>query len=327
MKVKEVIADVFDRISPLNQRLVKRLYEKNLAIVLNYHRLCEYGDPFFPALPVQVFQEQMHWLAENFTPVTVGELTERKRRGLPIGGLAAVSFDDGYRDNYDMAFPILRALKIPATFYVTTSFVEGAVPWFDRINLSLRHTSKNWARLRLNGREYDIALTDTGARVRAIGFVKEKLKMISMTQLPYYLKEMEERLEVDVERYGQGRMMNWTQIADLAAAGMEIGSHTVHHPILNRIGEKEAWFEIAESKARLESELRQTVTSFCYPNGKEGDFDATTKNLLKKAGYQSAVTTICGYFSDKSDNLEIPRFYTTILHRPTFTFKILMGRN
>ncbi len=327
MKVKEAVADFLVRIHPLSQRLVRRTYEKNLAIVLNYHRLCEYEDPFFPALPVRVFRQQMEWLAENFTPVTIQELAERSRRGLPIGGMAAVTFDDGYLDNYEFAFPILQAMKIPATFYVTTGFVDGGVPWFDRINLSLRHTAKKQARLRLNGREYDFSLEDSRERLRAIRLVKEKLKLIPMTRLPYYLGEMEERLGVDVERYNNGRMMNWEQIRALAASGMEIGSHTVNHPILSRIGEKEVRFEIAESKARLEKELRQKVTSFCYPNGKRGDFSKVTKKILKEAGYRNAVTTEIGYMTAESDYFEIPRFYTTIRHAPTFFVKILTGRN
>ena len=148
-----------------------------------------------------------------------------------------------------------------------------------------------------------------------------------MTQLPGYLYELEERLAVNVERYGQGRIMNWEQIRDLAASGMEIGSHTVNHPILSRIPEKQVWYEIAESKKRLENQLRQSVTSFCYPNGKKEDFNETAKRLLKKAGYRSAVTTIIDYFSTKNDYFEIPRFYTTIRHRPTFSFRILTGRN
>ncbi len=327
MKIKELAANVFFRIHPLSQHLIRRTYEKNLAIVLNYHRLCDYEDPFSPALPVSVFREQMHWLAENFTPVTVEELAERRHRGLSIGGLAAVTFDDGYLDNYQFAFPILRALGIPATFYVTTGFLDGSLPWFERIHLSLRHTSKKQARLRLNGQEYDLSLKNSKERLRAVAFVKDKLKRIPMTHLPYYLTEMEERLAVDVGRYGSNRIMNWEHVRELAAAGMEIGSHTVNHPILSRIGEKEMRFEIAESKALLESKLRQPVTSFCYPNGKRGDFSARAKKIVQEAAYKSAVTTEVGYLTAETDCFEIPRFYTSIQNTATFSLKILLGRN
>ncbi|GBD94407.1 poly-beta-1,6-N-acetyl-D-glucosamine N-deacetylase precursor [bacterium BMS3Abin05] len=297
------------------------------AVILNYHQLCEKEDLFLPALSVSVFRKQAGWLAENFKVISLEELASRQRKGLSLKNLAAITFDDGYADNYEFAFPILKALKLPATFFITTRFIDGEIPWFDRIKLTFRETKANKTRLRLNGRYYDIQLKTHEDRIRAISFVKNKLKIIPVSDLADYLTEIEERLNVIVKPLYSRRMMRWEQIREMSDAGMTIGSHTCSHPILSILSENELRTEIVQSKARLEEELNRPIRTFCYPNGKAEDFGERAKRVLKEAGYDCAVTTEIGFVRKQTNLYELPRMYTTIHHLPSFAMKIRFGRN
>ncbi len=325
--LKSLTADVLLWTPPVESILKRRLAKNGQSIILNYHRLCEKEDPFFPALPVDIFKKQVEWLADNFRILPVGELVKRSRKGLSLDGTASITFDDGYSDNYELAFPILKSLQLPATFFITTNFVDGHMPWFDRIHYAIRKTGKAFGHLKLNGKFYDIPLGNMSERLEAISLVKNRLKKIQPLEMEIYIKGIEKRLHVAFSKRDAVRFMNWNQLREMASAGMEIGSHTLSHPILSLLPDSQARTEIAESKACLEEKLRQPVRSFCYPNGKSGDFSETTKKFAKEAGYCSAVTTQIGYFTRDTDLYEIPRFYTSIRHPATFSLKLLLGRN
>jgi len=325
--LKSVTAEILLWTPSVESILKKRLFKNGQSIILNYHRLCKKEDPFFPALPVDIFQKQVEWLADNFRVLPVGELVERSRKGKPLDGTVAITFDDGYSDNYELAFPILKSLQLPATFFVTTNFIDGQMPWFDRIHYAIRKTGKAFGHLKLNGKSYDIPLGSIPERLNAISFVKSRLKKIPAPVMQSYIEEIEKRLHVGPVQTDAIRFMNWNQLREMASAGMEIGSHTLSHPIFSLLPDSQTRVEIAESKTYLEEKLRQPVRSFCYPNGKTGDFSETTKKLIKEAGYSSAVTTEIGYFTYETDLYEIPRFYTSIRHPATFSLNLLLGRN
>ncbi|NOY78563.1 MAG: polysaccharide deacetylase family protein [Calditrichaeota bacterium] len=325
--LKSVTAEVLLGTPSVESILKKRLLKNGQSIVLNYHRLCKNEDPFFPALPVDIFQKQVEWLAENFQVLPVSELVERSRKGHPLDGTVAITFDDGYRDNYELAFPILKTLNLPATFFVTTHFIEGHIPWFDRVHYAIHKTREAFGHLKLNGKSYDLPLRSIPERLKAISFVKSRLKKIPLPVMQSYIEEIEQRLHVDPIQTDAARFMNWDQLREMASAGMEIGSHSLSHPIFSLLSTAQAQAEIAGSKTYLEEKLRQPIRSFCYPNGKSGDFTETTKKLIKDAGYRSAVTTEAGYFTAETDLYEIPRFYTSIRHPATFSLNLLLGRN
>jgi len=326
-RLKSVAADVL-LFTPLTQSILKkRLVKNGQSIVLNYHRLCKTHDPFSPALPVDIFRKQVEWLADNFRIMSVGELVERSSKGKPLDGTAAITFDDGYIDNYELAFPILKSLQLPATFFITINFIDGQLPWFERIQYAIRKTGKAFGHLKLNGKFYDIPLRSVSERLQAISFIKSKLKKNQPWTIESYVDEIEKRLRVPVAESVGTRFMNWEHVREMASAGMEIGSHTLSHPILSLLPDSQARVEIAGSKVRLEEELRQPVRSFCYPNGKRSDFSEITKKIVKEAGYTSASTTEVDYFDCKTDLYEIPRFYTSIYHPGTFYLNLLLGRN
>ena len=325
--LKSVAADVLLFTPPIQSILKKRLTKNEQSIVLNYHRLCETDDPFSPALPVDIFRKQVEWLSDNFRILPMSELADRVSKGKPVDGTAAITFDDGYSDNYELAFPILKSLQLQATFFITTNFIDGQLPWFERVQYAIRKTRKAFGHLKLNGKFYDIPLRNVSERLQAISFIKSKLKENQPSTMESYVEEIEEQLRVHLTQSLEVRFMNWENVREMASSGMEIGSHTISHPILSFLPDSQARTEIAGSKALLEEELRQPVRSFCYPNGKSGDFSEITKKLLKEAGYTSAVTTEADYFTPETDLYEIPRFYTSIHHQSSFALKLLLGRN
>jgi len=201
------------------------------------------------------------------------------------------------------------------------------LPWFERIQYAIRKTGKAFGHLKLNGKFYDIPLRSVSERLQAISFIKSKLKKNQPWTIESYVNEIEKRLRVPVAESVGIRFMNWEHVREMASAGMEIGSHTLSHPILSLLPDSQARVEIVGSKVRLEEELRQPVRSFCYPNGKRSDFSEITKKIVKEAGYTSASTTEVDYFDCKTDLYEIPRFYTSIYHPGTFYLNLLLGRN
>jgi len=111
-----------------------------------------------------------------------------------------------------------------------------------------------------------------------------------------------------------------------AHAGLDVGAHTVRHPILAELSAEDAWSEIAESKRELEALLQRPVTLFAYPNGKPGsDYRGEHVRMVKEAGYTAAVSTAWGAATRDSDVLQLPRF--TPWSRNPLKFDLMMLRN
>ncbi|MBI5653671.1 MAG: polysaccharide deacetylase family protein [Chloroflexi bacterium] len=176
------------------------------------------------------FEAQMEYLAvEGFTPITVSDLAAHLLYGAPLPPKPiALTFDDGYMDNYQYAFPVLKKYKFTATFNVITDFIDGKRPGY----------------------------------------------------------------------------MTWNNLEELAMEGMEIGSHTISHPDLNRKSRAFQLNEIAGSKTIIESRIGTPVQTFTYP---AGNYDATTLDVLRQAGFVAALSEIQGTRQSTDNLLELRR--------------------
>ncbi|MBO9542510.1 polysaccharide deacetylase family protein [bacterium] len=265
--------------------------------VLMYHRIHE--EPDVLNISPERFAAQMRLLRECFSPISLSELVAHLHWGRPLPPDAVVvTFDDGYRDNYTHAFPILKAYDIPATFFVTTGMIgERRHFWWDRVRRGLKPVAEVtavWPELghRLQGRSHDeqVRLVCAALKTLDTATARERLERLCDPVVP------------DVRQ-----TMTWEELREMAAEGMEIGSHTVTHPILANQDPEEAAWEIQHSKETLERELDRPVRHFAYPNGRMVDFSPTLMALIEGVGYQSACSTVTGYASLRSSRFALER--------------------
>ena len=272
-------------------------------LVLCYHRVNDDAHPFFPGTPVALFREQMETLRRYFAVLPLAELAERARlRDLPRNGVA-VTFDDGYRDNYTNAFPVLRDLGLPATIFLTTEAVDGnALLWHDRVFDAFHRTPKDEARF---GSEIlPLGAADRGA---SLATVLARLRRSSPQDRDRRIESLLEALGIDNGASGGWEKLSWQEVREMASCGISFGAHTLDHPILTFVGEEEARRQIRESKRRIETELGSPITMFAYPNGGASDFDRSTRRIVEEEGLSLAVTTVSGANDESTDAYSLRR--------------------
>jgi peptidoglycan/xylan/chitin deacetylase (PgdA/CDA1 family) len=274
--------------------------------ILIYHRVVSEPDPLLPDLPsADEFDRQMAAVDRWFTVMPLREAAARLRDGtLPVRS-ACVTFDDGYADNAAVALPVLRRRGVPATFFVSTSFIDGGRMWNDSVIETIRAKHGDVLDARPIGLE-PLEISTTASRRVAIDRVLSALK---------YLPQEERQRCVDTLAAGTTRplpsdlMMTTEQVRSLDANGMEIGAHTVTHPILARLDAARASDEIRQSKRRLEAITGKPVKLFAYPNGKPGrDYGREHVGMVKELGFEAAVSTAWGVANAQSDAFQLPRF-------------------
>lgn len=255
----------------------------------------------------KVFGRQMETIARDYVAVTLDEvlLFMLGKKELPRHAVA-VTFDDGYLDNYEVAMPILDRTGIPGTFYVTVDCVEtGKLPWPSRLRYAFHTTRlKSWKDR--DGMEYP--LSDELKRESAFLRCCDYCATLAGDSQEYFLATFERELEIDAEPSQKGLMMNWDHVRALSARGHVIGSHTMTHPNMAHIPDDQAWTELSESKRRLEGALGTSIPHFSYPcPALSPHWKESTVELSRRAGYLTAVIAGGGSVRQKDDPLRLRR--------------------
>jgi len=277
----------------------------------------------FPDLPdAEQFRVLMRRVASFFKVLPLDNAVELLQRGsLPRGALA-ITFDDGYADNQTIAAPILAELKLTATFFVATGFLNGGRMWNDTVVEALRRTHLQEIGLPELGVD-SLPLRTILQRRQAIDRVLKEIKHLPMGQR---LRRVEDVAVACGKILPNDLMMSTTQLQALHASGMAIGGHTVNHPILSSSSDEDAKQEIVLNKQQLESVLQSEVKLFAYPNGKpDVDFAHRHSCMVREAGYVAAVTTAPGAARHGADAMQLPRF--TPWDRSTLRFSLRMLAN
>lgn len=281
-------------------------YKKNPRLcIINYHRILAAPDPFLASEPdVGAFRWQMELLAESFNVIPLHEaLTALKKNELPPRAVC-VTFDDGYRSVYDLALPILKEFNLHATIFVTSGYLGKGNMWNDKIIETIQTLPTGVLDLRRVGMG-SYPLTNLTDRRHAI----DKLTALSKYMPP----DARNALAKDLDDMLGGRlspnlMLTPQLVRKLVEQGMEIGGHTVSHPILSRVDDEAARYEIEAGKRQLEMITGRSVNLFAYPNGKIGmDFDERHIQMAKDAGFTAAFTTAPGAATGKHDSFQMPR--------------------
>lgn len=284
-----------------------RLRRLHKVQILLYHRVNDLQDPYFPGIPSRVFEQQMEFLAEHFRLCSLESALDQLDQNDVPPNLVVVTFDDGYRDNFTQAFPILKKYGVPATIFLTTGAMnDGPCLWFDRVFEAFRET-KERALYGYGIPKRDYTLVTQDQKLSALTSVLKFLRSVGEDDKWTWVRILCDRLRVEEKVVCPGLMLRWEDVRLMARNGISFGAHTVHHPILTRVTAQQLREEVVHSKTAIERELGRSVTSFAYPNGAAEDFDESTKQVLREAGYRCAVTTIRGTNDERRDRFELRR--------------------
>jgi O-antigen/teichoic acid export membrane protein/peptidoglycan/xylan/chitin deacetylase (PgdA/CDA1 family) len=283
------------------------------VLVLTYHRIGSpdggVHDPALWSTTQEQFDAQLRFLARHVDVVSGDELPDvlAQRRGRHV----ALTFDDGYRDNYELAYPVLRSHGLPATFFLPTGFLDRPhVAWWDEISWIVRSSPREaidadgWlpAPVRLGA-------GDRGPAARAL---VERYWSLPAARAEAYVDWL-------ARACGTGRAdpaaaastwMTWEMVREMRAGGMAFGAHSVDHPVLARCTGAAQAREIGGSVARVRDQLGEPVSLFAYPVGARGTFDDTTRARLRDAGITHAFSFYGGHRRPGGqDPLDIPRAF------------------
>jgi peptidoglycan/xylan/chitin deacetylase (PgdA/CDA1 family) len=293
--------------------------KKNLSILI-YHQVLPAPDPLRPyEIDAKQFDNEVKWLSYNFTLMTLRDAMQHMAAStLPVNS-AVITFDDGYENNVSQALPILQKYQVPATFFISSDFLNGGAMWNDKIIEFVRR----WPEPNLELEELPGDIFDTSslaAKQASAEVLLSKLKYLPLANRASAVARLESLQVLD------GLMMSDQQVVELHKARMEIGGHTCSHPILAKLDEEQASRQITENKTYLENLLGEKIESFAYPNGKPGrDYHAKTCSLVKQAGYQWAVSTSPGTSNSNTDVFQLARF--SPWRKQEFGFLSLLVKN
>jgi len=277
--------------------------------VLIFHRVLPRPDPLFPGeIDAAGFDAICRWVKGWFNVLALDDAARRLREGsLPERALA-ITFDDGYADNHDVALPILLRHGLVCTFFVATGFLDGGRMWNDTVIESVRRTLLPRLDLRgVCGMDLGIhELESPQDRRAAIDQVIGGIKYMAPAERQAVVDAIAERAQAALPG---DLMMSSGQVRGLHRAGMQIGGHTVSHPILARLDRHAARDEIESGKQALEALIAEPVTLFAYPNGKPvEDYTGEAVALVRELGFDAAVSTAWGAAGAGADPFQLPRF-------------------
>lgn len=305
--------------TPLVKQIVRRAPRWRGLLTLNYHRVGDpEGQPWDHSLwsaREQELDDQLATLAreaEVIGPEDVERALRERRRGRRV----MLTFDDGYRDNFELAYPLLRRHGLTATFFLTTGFLDSPfVPWWDEISWMVRNARVD--SMPADGWLEGAGALDLSQQDAAIATLVARCKQLPGARVDAFLDHIAQesgsgRCDVDAGEL----WITWGMARQMRDGGMTIGGHTVTHPVLASVPLDRQREEIDGCAARLKQELGEPMRWFAYPVGARGTFTAQTQQLLRQAGVQLAFSFYGGHgrFS-RWDALAVPRVHVGLSHK------------
>ncbi len=287
-----------------------------------YHRILLKANPLhnFGTNEI-VFDAEMAALAEVFSVLPLAEAVELMRAGALPARAVAITFDDGYRDNVELALPILQRHRLTATFFISTGLLDGGIMFHDAVAEAIQ---------RCNAESVDLSWLGLGIlplnapqlRGAAIGRIAAQIKPVASCRRREMTQRLAEQLGVELPN---NLMMNSDHVRQLALAGMDVGGHTRDHPILTSISDEAVREQITSNKRDLESLSDRRVHLFAYPNGKpDQDYATRHTGIVRDCGYEAAVTTAFGSGGIETDLMQIPRIAPWEMSTRAFVMRLLV---
>lgn len=280
-----------------------------------YHRILDDNDgsqfALQPGMFVlkQNFQRQLKYLASRKIIIPLVELVDnREDRVGSHDNPVAITFDDGWRDNFTVAFPVLSDLELPATIFLATNFIgSDSIPWFYRLNMALyylKNNSENPSRLLREAAGRCESFSSDGRAMidNLIAFDIDQIIELAKGWKPHMIEELIDKLESLPEtgkaNFSDRLFLDWNEVSEMSRNSISFDSHGCSHRIMTTIDKSEVQEEMLKSKETIEAKTGNEVKFFSYPNG---DYDLQIARVAKETGYIGAVTTNRREVSDFED--------------------------
>jgi len=298
-----------------SKRNILKFLNKKSAIILGYHGIYSKGPgfPIFTKMNSHLFEEQISFLAKNYNCISLAELKQQLQKGKISPYSIVITFDDGFANNYSEAFPILKKYNVSATIFVTAGLLDTPIfIWNDQVSAILSATMKTEVQF---GSE-KMKIRTPFEKKRARFFIVTSLKQRSPLHIKKEIANLQEKLQVSNEFLFNDALMQHCfgiltkeQVKEMHESGLiEIGSHGMTHSIISKLSDKEALWEIEQSKKLLEEIIAHSVTSYAYPNGTLKDFTKFHRKTLAKVGFNCVLTTIVERITVGVDFMQLPRY-------------------
>ncbi len=298
--------------------LIRLFGRESQLHVLIYHRVLSEFDPLrSQEMTRDRFEMHLKILKKKFNVVPLVQGYHRLMEGTLPPKAVSITFDDGYQDNVDIALPLLKSYGFQASFFIATGFLNEGLMFNDQVIERIRRFNDIFY---LDSHTYDCSTLS--GKLGAIETLIRKIKPLTLEQRVLSLNALLPETTL-LPRL----MMKDSGLKSLAAGGMHIGAHTVHHPLLSCVDDEVAFHEILSSKRTLEDILQKQIAWFAYPNGKRGqDYSDKHANMLKDLGFVAALSTDWGMVRKDSDPFHLPRFTPWQQSRFKFGMKMSMHR-
>ncbi|MHB8773325.1 MAG: polysaccharide deacetylase family protein [Syntrophales bacterium] len=267
-----------------------RVLDRRRPRIVNFHRITEASVVREIRITPQVFRSQIEYLSREYNIIHLEEMVVGMESGKIPEKSVALTFDDGYRDNYEFAFPVLREFSAPATIFVTTGAIDAGFMHWHRFDEAILQTTRPCVDLN----EFGFGSHPTSTpeeRINTLSILHHRLKTIDDAQLRRVIDSVARK---NGGGYGEDRqMLSWEEIREMQGSGLvTIGAHTVTHPILTKVPRKFAEEEIRKSGRRIREMTGRGADFFAYPNGEVADFNKDIQKMVRASGYRAAFTMV-----------------------------------
>ena len=317
-KMQTILLKILQLLCTISSGIGRR---KKLFILI-YHRVLEEPDDMHPwEIDKKTFSWQMALIAKYFNVMAFDEAIERMYSDTLPPRAMCITFDDGYADNFTNALPILLKNKLSAIFFIASGYLNGGRMWNDSVIESLRVMQANRLNLTEIGLDtYDISSPQkkTDVAITIIQKLKHLQPNIRSEYSDYIVSLVNNKLPDNL-------MLSSQQLIELHESGMEIGGHTVTHPILAALELDAVKQEVCDNKSALEQMLNTKLRYFAYPNGKpEQDYLIEQIQVIQNCGYEAAVSTLPGVSTAYNDRFQLARFAPWDRNPMKFMLRIVM---
>lgn len=285
-----------------------RYLNRNKLLVINYHGITNkrWPLPAWGQLHEDIFKMQIQYLKKHYRILSLSEVIAKLFSGSALQGpTAIITFDDGLKNNYSVAFDVLKKYSVPATIFLTVDLVGTEnIIWTDKLFLLLYDAMIK--KIPIKQITFSPYTEITPNNILDIYWSESQiLKESPKDKVDNYLISLMKTVDTAENDLKEDfKMLTWDMVLEMAHSGLvDFGVHTANHRILSRLTRDEWKKEIKKPKEKLSKIINKEVLSFCFPNGRAGiDFDESHITYLKKCGYSCAFTTESDLFCPNSGN-------------------------